>query len=256
MKLSNLFAVLLVLFGQFYIMDFAWAATIAHYEFEGNANDSGGNNYHGTIFGSTSTIAGVNGNGLFLNNGYIDLPLNAALTFDPTDSFSFALWVRIPEITTSHLQSMGIVTNFKNHAPGTHWGLFISDGFDPPPPGTINPVPSVGGPNIDIDDDQWHHLAYVRNQGDQTLQVYHNGLLALSGADNTSGSFKNNPISIGNHLNRLFPMRIDDLYIYDHALSQGEVSTLSGAIPEPSTITLFGLGALGLFGYGWRRRKR
>ena len=27
-------------------------------------------------------------------------------------------------------------------------------------------------------------------------------------------------------------------------------------IPEPSTITLFGLGAIGLFGYGWRRRKR
>ena len=27
-------------------------------------------------------------------------------------------------------------------------------------------------------------------------------------------------------------------------------------IPEPSTLTLFGLGALGLLGYGWRRRQR
>ena len=30
----------------------------------------------------------------------------------------------------------------------------------------------------------------------------------------------------------------------------------SNAIPEPTTLTLFGLGALGLFGYGWRRRKQ
>jgi hypothetical protein len=28
------------------------------------------------------------------------------------------------------------------------------------------------------------------------------------------------------------------------------------AVPEPSTLTLFGLAALGLFGYGWRRWKR
>ena len=27
-------------------------------------------------------------------------------------------------------------------------------------------------------------------------------------------------------------------------------------VPEPSTVTLFAFGALGLFGYGWRRRKQ
>jgi hypothetical protein len=27
-------------------------------------------------------------------------------------------------------------------------------------------------------------------------------------------------------------------------------------VPEPSTLTLFGLGSLGLLGFGWRRRKQ
>lgn len=27
-------------------------------------------------------------------------------------------------------------------------------------------------------------------------------------------------------------------------------------VPEPSTVTLFGLGSLGLLGYGWRRRQQ
>lgn len=34
------------------------------------------------------------------------------------------------------------------------------------------------------------------------------------------------------------------------------IDTASASTPEPSTLTLFGTGLLGLLGYGWRRRKR
>jgi len=46
--------------------------------------------------------------------------------------------------------------------------------------------------------------------------------------------------------------RFDDLRFYDHALDIDEVRAL---VPEPSTLVLLCMGAVGLLACGWRRKR-
>jgi len=47
-----------------------------------------------------------------------------------------------------------------------------------------------------------------------------------------------------------------DDFLYDSSTGDYIFSDDSPCIPEPSTLLLFGVGALGFIGYGWRRWKQ
>jgi hypothetical protein len=49
----------------------------------------------------------------------------------------------------------------------------------------------------------------------------------------------------------------DSFFVFfQGAVVFGDITSISSSVPEPATVALFGLGALGLLGHGWRQRKR
>lgn len=100
---------------------------------------------------------------------------------------------------------------------------------------------------------QWYHVAGTYDG--QTVSVFVNGALAGTnhfGVMQALSTDPTIPVGVG-HLQgwgvQWFQGRMDDLQVYDNALTSGEIANL---IPEPSAAVLFGAGMLLLF--WWRRQ--
>jgi len=57
----------------------------------------------------------------------------------------------------------------------------------------------------------------------------------------------------GDEYGRFF---LDEVRIYDHALGENAIRNDMAQIAEPSTYALLGMAAVGMFGYGWRRKRK
>jgi hypothetical protein len=116
----------------------------------------------------------------------------------------------------------------------------------------------------DVFDSDWHHVAvsYEYNSGTDhtTMSWYYEGALVGTLVDegplDYSGLAEWSDPMIGANGNagyvyNCFIGTLDDVAIYDYALSEEQILAHYNAIPEPMTIALLGLGGLLL-----RRRKR
>ncbi len=116
---------------------------------------------------------------------------------------------------------------------------------------------SIGSANARVcagsfENNRWYHVAGVRTG--RTIQFYVDGVLASSAIE--SGAFNMNssaPIWFGGLQQaspQLFTGMIDDIRLYNSALSGSEVADLA-AVPEP--LSMFGIAAIGAL-IGRRRR--
>jgi MYXO-CTERM domain-containing protein len=121
---------------------------------------------------------------------------------------------------------------------------------------------TFGGDSNVVIDDQWHHIAMTADASTLTINLYVDGVFAAT--DSISpGSSGNFPILNNFEIGRLgrsspvdgYAGLVDDVQVYDEALSDSEVSYLFAnpgqAVPEPGSLALAGLGFLTLV----RRRR-
>lgn len=196
-----------------------------HYRFEDSVIDSVGNQ-NGTITGSLTYSSGKLGKSLTFTrsiSNYVTLP-NAVIN-NLTD-FSISCWINSADIQTT--------TNYYFSLANTSTADYITLGLSPTLGVLVvlNAITYYNFPSS-FSNNTWYHIVVEREQ--TTLRVYINGslinsvscldtVLTASGAvilgqeqDSVGGTFD---------VNKSFNGSIDDLRIYDHALSLNEVKEL------------------------------
>jgi len=200
------------------------AGLAAHYKFDQNADDSSGNNNHGTVIGNPQWVPGKIDGGLDLDgrNDYVDCGNDPSL--DITGQITISAWI-YP--TGSGLSTYPRVLDKSN---GTGAG---DPGYKIYPRAAENYIVtlSAGGASryssSSVVLDSWNYMAFIIT-GTQ-WKFFLNGAWQ-EWDESTFPSLSSNPLFIGNgpvedrHLDGI----IDDVRIYNRELSLAEIAWLAG----------------------------
>lgn len=185
-------------------------ALIAWYKLDGNANDSSGNGYNGTVSGVGWIQGKINQAGSFLSSG------NKITVSDITNSvMSFSFWYKW-EPTLSTWRT--IIGRSSNH----HHIIFDSSGVLSIWDGSQRTY------GYTISDNNWHHYVIIIESASKGY-AYVDG--SYIGETYTSLNLSTYPVqNIGNWGSNSYPCgHLDDVRIYDHVLSLKEIKLLSQA---------------------------
>ena len=202
---------------------------VALYAMDGNAQDSSGNGYHGTINGNVSYETGYAGQALVMNgiDTYVDLPIGTELSTMTDTTVATHLyfgggtgaWQRVFDFGAGTSRYMffcprtGTAGNMVFVVRGSTGAEQIVDG-----PTAL----SVG----------WHHVAVTIDTQATTTTIYVDGEPVASGGTaqlpRDMGVTDQNWIGRSQYPDALFLGSIDDFRIYNRALSAGEVRYLAG----------------------------
>jgi len=229
---------------------------VAHYEFEGNANDSSGIGNHGTEYGGVSYTSGVIGQAAGFDGA--DDYIHTAGNLNLNKELAVSVWVKTPAEISNGQNLSTIISKYnwngqrsisfysRTAATSAVMAIVRSDdnlnnysgsedsydwiwSFDDP----------VRTDDVDIEfinptklnDNEWQHL--LVNVDDEYVYLYVSGLLASKLPRNTDNIFNaDEPLYIGNTFNggagsnNHYNGLMDELRIYNRALSESEIQSL------------------------------
>jgi len=215
------------------------AGLVAHYPLDGNANDASGNGHHGTPHGATfagspyGQAASFDG-----NNDYIEIPAHADLSLT---QFTLACWCKGTGLSANRvlLKHGEALDDRSNFTLSFHWKR-------PKRPQVSYESSSDANyhcyANATIEDNTWHFIVGTRNSAGY-LRIYIDGELDNTEQYSAPPAQINFPVTIGagyqdgTTIQSFFAGLIDEVRIYNRALSESEIEELYGQEPEPKILT-------------------
>ena len=241
----------------------------AWYPFNGNANDESGNGYHGDVnegtaneptlcadrFGTADSAYSFDG------DDYIEVPDGEALDPVNTQELSIASWINLDTHQAQNwCIAFGIVgkASSPNRDVGSYLFGVVNDNV-PEHEGHLRFSVCYDGLHWqDVYSDSviptgvWLHVVVTHDSDDKT-KFYIDGILDSVDDTTITTDFENTsyPLKIGHtgSYYDYFPGAIDDVYIFDSALSLNEIQQI---IPEPVTLSLLVIGGLAVL----RKRRK
>jgi uncharacterized protein (TIGR02145 family) len=196
---------------------------VAYYPFNGNANDESGNGNHGTVNGASLTTDRFGSSGKAYSfdglNDYI-----STTDLDLFDSFTISVWVfpigtlgALVDKSEDNISNSGYVFIYNNST----YGLYGHVGWSGNTNNNI--IPS----NNYISNNQWHSCVLTFKQG--SAKIYVDGSQTYSRSGLNSTSLNNDLLLFGKSVwgGNLFNGKLDDIRIYNRALTQEEITYLA-----------------------------
>jgi len=198
---------------------------VGYWKLDGNANDSAGGN-HGTVFGDPAWVNDPQRGWCLDFDGegdYVDVGDDPSLTF--SDQITVACWIKVRAFDRNW---NAVVTK------GDDWVLARTRDDDRTAFLCLG-LTGGGWPEVysnDVNDGNWHHLAGVYDG--EELILYQNGVRV--GSKPLHGSINRNWSKVligenGQTANRFWNGLIDDVRLYNRALTADEIEVLAEAEP-------------------------
>ena len=200
---------------------------VAHYPFNGNANDESGNGHHGT---QVNTVLTTDRNGApnsaFHFNGVNAYVTASGVPIPTNNAFSWGIWIKseVPNASKAIIERAQAIGN-NLMTPSLWWRVEQSVGFGSHRGSTGN---GVDMPPNSVPVNQWFHVVCT-SRADGHRAMYMNGVLAAEYESPGYGQELELFIFGGDRLQQpwtFFQGSLDDIRIYDRELSAAEAAQL------------------------------
>jgi hypothetical protein len=213
---------------------------VGYWPFNGNANDESINGNNGIVNGGVPVSltldrfnlpnSAYNCDGISANNGnYLSISNPALVGNFGVNSFSISVWFKTIQIDGPILWFGAYATNNSVWYVRSYVNGYVLAGVS----GGSNVISN----NI-FSDNEWHNAVYVRDANSFKSEIYVDGQLESQSTftylDNIVGAGNVNLRVGSNSYNTFFYGSIDDIAIYNRALSQVEISSLYNGVPTAS----------------------